>query len=224
MKKIYSVALILLSLCMAEVHAQCPGPGPSTASPLLFSSTCRMFVANGLANARIVVLDADGNNITTGFPAGFTNSAGLGVQFYDCTKTPAFVLTITGPPSNLTCNATLAQPSFLPVKVKNFTAQPQGDNSVMLRWVSVFEANSYKYVIQKSTDGRNFSDVGDITAAGNSLTTLNYFYADRQGANGAVYYRLKLVDLDGSIDYTKIIYLNNGQVMFGQQLSVFPNP
>lgn len=219
MKKIYSVAFVLMAFFMPRANAQCPGPIPSSATPLLFNGTCRVFVNFGLPNARIVVLDAQGNNIAAGFAAGFTNSSGAGVQFYNCNSTPVSVLTIT---TTATCIASVAPPASLPIKVKNFTAQVQSDNSVMLRWVSVFEANSYKYVIQRSTDGRTFTDVDELNAAGNSLTTLNYNYTDKDQTGAAVYYRLKLVDLDGSVDYTKIIYINNGANVL--TLSVFPNP
>lgn len=220
MKKIYSVAVLLLSLWTPFAQAQCPGPGPSTATPLLFSGTCRVFVNFGLPNARIVVLNASGVNITSGFPPGFTDATGSGFQFYDCNETPAAVATITNTTS---CNAIVAPVANLPIKVKNFTAHSIGANSVMLRWASVFEANSYKYVVQKSTDGRNFTDVGELNAAGHSLQTINYTFNDKQASNGGSFYRLKLVDLDGSVDYTKIIYINNGEVTF-TSLSIFPNP
>ena len=117
----------------------------------------------------------------------------------------------------------LAHVQRIPIKIKSFTAHPQNDNSVLLKWASSFEISSYQYVIQKSKDGRTFSDIGDLQAAGNSVATINYSFSDREMLNGAAYYRLKLVDLDGSVDYTKIIYINNGVATL-TSLSVFPNP
>ena len=218
MKKIYSVLLIMFSLWAPSLKAQ-PNECPTaTAIAVIGASSCYVVIQGAIPFGQIAVYSS--STVISTLPATFTDASGFGFAFYNCNATPTLVTVVAG---TRFCRPILATPIGLPIKVKNFTAQPQGDNSVMLRWISLFEANSYKYVIQRSTDGRNFSDVSEIKAAGNSLTALNYFYADRQGANGAVYYRLKLVDLDGSIDYTKIIYLNNGQVMFGQ-LSVFPNP
>jgi hypothetical protein len=153
-------------------------------------------------------------------PAPVTDANGTGFVFYDCNSSPAVVLVVIG---TTACFPAISSAIGLPIKVKSFTAQSQNDNSVLLRWTSVFEANSSKYIVQRSADGRNFTDISEVKAAGNSVNAINYSYADRQMANGSAYYRLKLVDIDGSFDYTKIIYINNGQAGL-VPLSVFPNP
>lgn len=217
-EKIYSVALILLSMWAPSLKAQVECTG-ATAIPVIGVTSCRVVVFGMPANAVILVFNAVGTNIGIG-PNTTTNGVGDGSVFYDCNSSPARVVGIT---STGTCFANVTSPIFLPIKVKSFTAHAQNDNSVLLRWASTFESNSYRYVIQKSTDGRNFSDIGELKAAGNSLQTINYSFSDRSIANGGAYYRLRLVDLDGSFDYTKIIYIDNGVATIGQ-LSIFPNP
>lgn len=220
MKKIYSVAVILLALWAPSVNAQCPGPVPSTAAAFIAPNNCFIILQFGHPNARIRVLNSSGVEITIGAPT--TNNSGMGFAFYNCNETPTSAFTISA--TGAVCVTTaIATPASLPIKVKTFTAHAQDANSVLLRWASVFEANSYQYVIQKSLDGRTFSDIGDLKAAGHSIQTINYSFVDRDNVKGGVYYRLKLVDLDGSVDYTKIVYINNGEVMF-TNFSAFPNP
>ena len=224
MKKIYSVAVFLLTMWASTAKAQCP-PGGGFAFPyILPGNICQVVVFNMPPNALIRVF-SNTNDITLLNPNGTfpsTDANGDGLPLYDCNSTPTHVVTLATP-TNTGCFANVAAPANLPIKIKSFTAHAQTDNSVLLRWTSLFEINSYKYVVQKSSDGRTFSDLGDLQAAGNSPHTINYSFTDRQVMNGGAYYRLKLVDLDGSVDYTKIIYLNNGVASIGA-LSVFPNP
>ena len=219
MKKIYSVALILFSLWAPSVKAQTNACPNASALPLLGASSCYIIIQGAIPNAQITVLNSS-NQIISTLPAPFTDANGTGFVFYNCNSSPAVVLVVIG---TQVCMPAIAAPVGLPIKVKSFTAQSQTDNSILLRWTSVFEANSSKYVVQRSADGRTFTDISEVKAAGNSVSTINYSYADRQMANGAAYYRLKLIDIDGSIDYTKIIYINNGQAGL-LPLSVFPNP
>lgn len=218
MKKIYSVALIMLAIWAPSVKGQnCP-PG-ANARAFIGSASCYVVILNALPNAEISILNPVGDLISP-LPAPKTDAGGNALVFYECNSTPTVVNLVAAPQA---CQLFLAAPIDLPIKIKSFTAQAQSDNSVLLRWISVTEVNSSKFVIQKSLDGRNFSDVGELKAAGNSNATINYSFNDRQLLNGSAYYRLKLVDLDGTVDYTKIVYINNGDVMF-TNLSVFPNP
>ena len=222
MKKIYSVALIMLAIWAPSVKAQDPCLSASV-RPIIDSDNgvCYVLVAGAIPGARIGLF-VGVNPIV--LPGPVVDNDGEAFALYDCGTTPTRAImsySVNGTP--MACEIPIAPAADLPIKVKSFTAQAQSDNSVLLRWVSVFEANSSKFVIQRSADGRSFSDVGELKAAGNSNATINYSFNDRQLLNGSAYYRLKLVDLDGTVDYTKIVYINNGDVMF-TNLSVFPNP
>ena len=76
--------------------------------------------------------------------------------------------------------------------------------------------------VEKSYDGNNWLQVGDVQANGNIHSVYYYRYADNQPASGFNYYRLKQVDQDGHYEYSKIAELNvkNYQPIF----SIFPNP
>ena len=67
---------------------------------------------------------------------------------------------------------------------------------------------------------RNFSSIGTVLAR-NTSGTNNYALDDASPLSGVNYYRLKIVDRDGSYKYSFIIAVNNKQL---QTLTLFPNP
>ncbi len=113
----------------------------------------------------------------------------------------------------------------LPVQLTSFTAV-NNNNQVKLQWQTQFEQNSKHYIVQRSTDGVNFTDVETISAAGNSAVPLTYSYIDVLPATlqnkRVVYYRLQSVDMDGHFFNSQVVavQLDKKEV----QLLVFPNP
>jgi hypothetical protein len=94
---------------------------------------------------------------------------------------------------------------ILPIELVSFTAI-RNENNVNLQWKTAQEANSHHFQIERSTDGSNFISVGNVAASGNSSIPLTYNYTDvNTNPAGTVYYRLKLVDIDGSFKYSAIV-------------------
>lgn len=106
----------------------------------------------------------------------------------------------------------------VPVKLLGFAATYNG-RSISLNWSTANEINASHFIVEKSTDGTVFNNIAQITA-NNRILTNNYNYADAAFA-GIVYYRLKIVDKDGSFTYSKTISLNT-QLM--ADIKVYPNP
>src|SRR5687767_3654445 len=104
----------------------------ATAIPIVGVTNCRVLVFGMPANAVILVFNAVGTNIGVG-PLTTTDALGNGSVFYNCNSSPSRVVGIT---ATGTCFANVTSPIFLPIKVKNFTAHAQNDNSVLLRWAS----------------------------------------------------------------------------------------
>jgi endonuclease I len=105
----------------------------------------------------------------------------------------------------------------IPVTLVNFTAGKQS-NQVLLQWQATRESNFKQFDIERSSDGVQFSRIG--TVAGQNL--FNYQFTDAQLPTvKAVYYRLKLVDVDGQFTYSKTVgvRLNGFSGAF-----VYPNP
>ena len=96
---------------------------------------------------------------------------------------------------------------ILPVKLIDFTGIIMSEK-IALQWKVASEINVAKYAIERSNDGEKFENIGQITA--NNLTGIqsNYYFNDNYPENGNNYYRLVMIDKDGSFEYSKIISLN----------------
>jgi hypothetical protein len=111
--------------------------------------------------------------------------------------------------------------SALPVNLVSFSGTKK-DGYNLLQWSTASEQNSKNFEIQRSEDGDNFNAIATVNAAGNSDRVLNYLYDDRALAASTVYYyRLKMVDLDGSAKYSSIIFIKNSA---SRLATVYPNP
>ena len=107
---------------------------------------------------------------------------------------------------------------IIPVTITDFVASKQNE-SVLLKWYATFETSFKQYDIERSTDAVHFNKIA--SEAGRNLA--NYSYTDNKLPSGSiVYYRLKMIDIDGSFNYSKTIAvrLNNN---FSNAL-VYPNP
>lgn len=94
--------------------------------------------------------------------------------------------------------------SVLPVELLDFRGQPK-DGDVLLDWTTESEINSQHFEVQRSIGDAGFYHIGTVQGAGNSVSTLQYQFTDHEPAIGTNYYRLKLVDLDGSYEYSNTI-------------------
>jgi len=122
----------------------------------------------------------------------------------------------------------------LPVKLLSFAAEKSGEKNALLFWSTASESNTSYFSIERSKDQVNWTTVGQVQAAGNSQIVKNYQYLDNNVYNGVsskltVYYRLKMVDLDGSFEYSPIESVkfgnNNRDVVDNaDDFFVYPNP
>ncbi|MEP7256701.1 MAG: endonuclease [Ferruginibacter sp.] len=107
---------------------------------------------------------------------------------------------------------------LLPVTIIDFTAQ-KNNESVFLKWYATYETNFKQYEIQRSTDGIVFSKIGELP--GKNLA--NYSFIDNKlPTTNTVYYRLKMIDIDGKFSYSKTIAIRINDNFSNAQ--VYPNP
>ncbi|WP_165699259.1 right-handed parallel beta-helix repeat-containing protein [Hymenobacter jejuensis] len=110
----------------------------------------------------------------------------------------------------------------LPVELISFQAEVKSSQA-SLRWATASERSSAFFEIQRSLDGKTFSGVGQLAAAGISSTVRFYQWDDSQRLTQATYYRLRQIDLDGSSHYSKVAVVSpNSSAQHA--ISVFPNP
>jgi glucose/arabinose dehydrogenase len=110
--------------------------------------------------------------------------------------------------------------SPLPVELSAFSGKNEGDVNRLL-WTSLSEINTAHFDIERSQNGSDFYNIAQVAAAQNSQTIKNYSYEDRTFTKGDNFYRLKMVDLDGSYEYSKIISIISGD---SSGFEIHPNP
>jgi Secretion system C-terminal sorting domain len=114
----------------------------------------------------------------------------------------------------------------LPVKLENFTATAR-DKNVILNWVINEEINFSHYVIEKSLDGKNYTEAGMVLADGNTKDKKNYTFSDVINTNqeNIIYYRLRLVDIDGKSTYSNTRIIKTGKQSENNiSIVTYPNP
>jgi hypothetical protein len=90
----------------------------------------------------------------------------------------------------------------VPLKLLSFTAVRAVGTS-FLKWVTENEQNVDHFDVQRSYDGNSFTTIGQV-AARNSGSREVYDFEDHSSLNGIAYYRIKSVDIDGRLSYSKI--------------------
>ncbi len=86
----------------------------------------------------------------------------------------------------------------------SFNVQTDSLEGAVLEWTTLSESSSKSFSIERSTDGINFSVIGNVAAAGNSSTTQNYQFADDSPVRGNNFYRISAQGINGSIYYSFI--------------------
>ncbi len=95
----------------------------------------------------------------------------------------------------------------LPLSWLDFTAQAIG-RKARLQWSTAAEQNTSIFAIQSSRDGKAWTTIGTLPAAGNSSTVRRYAYTDEDPGAGLHYYRIDETDLDGKSSYSIIRIVN----------------
>ncbi|KAA0993373.1 T9SS type A sorting domain-containing protein [Dyadobacter aurulentus] len=107
----------------------------------------------------------------------------------------------------------------LPVTLVEFEAG-ETEEGVLLSWRTTMETNSDRFEIQRSHNAKEWSVAGIAASRGESQAIVTYQFIDRQMLYGHLYYRLKMIDLDGSFAYSSIVSV----LVDSEKGMVFPNP
>jgi hypothetical protein len=91
----------------------------------------------------------------------------------------------------------------LPLTYLSFTAQSR-EGQVKLQWSTAQEINTAGFTVQHSTDGRAWSSIGHVVAAGNSSQVRHYSYVHTSPAKGSNQYRIMQTDKDGKTSYSPV--------------------
>jgi len=110
--------------------------------------------------------------------------------------------------------------STLPVRLIEFGGANAGPNNE-LHWTVANEQNLSRYELQRSSDGLNYQAVRTV-ASRNSQSETTYRYNDPvSSVNAEYYYRLKMIDIDGSYTYSAVVFIRK---ILKNDFSVLGNP
>ncbi|MDR3611752.1 MAG: T9SS type A sorting domain-containing protein [Ignavibacteriaceae bacterium] len=124
-------------------------------------------------------------------------------------------------------NTVLAGP-LLPVELTSFLSEVNG-RQVNLSWETKTEINSSKFEIDRATVSTKgvvseWSTVGSVSAAGSSFAPKKYNFTEKNLQGGKYQYRLKMIDNDGTTQYSKVV---ESEVALPKEFAIsqnYPNP
>ena len=119
---------------------------------------------------------------------------------------------------NVTFCAANSSTQPLPVTLTSFTATPRAE-TVLLRWATASELNNKEFVLERSTDGRQYQALQTLAGRGTTLTASTYTALDTQPLPGRSYYRLRQVDLSGARSYSPAASVSRPTA-----IGAYPNP
>ncbi|MCI4671722.1 MAG: PQQ-dependent sugar dehydrogenase [Bacteroidia bacterium] len=109
--------------------------------------------------------------------------------------------------------------SSFPIELSGFFAEADGPH-VRLDWTTELEENASHFDIERAADGQNFGKIGQMEVNGRSRQGNEYDWLDKRPFLGPNYYRLKMIDTDGSFTYSEIRMVE----MTNTFISIYPNP
>ena len=113
-------------------------------------------------------------------------------------------------------------PSVLPVSLLAYSVKTES-NAIKIDWSTASELNSSYFCIERSNDGKTFTEIQKIKAAGISSVVRRYSATDFLTFSGDVYYRLSQTDLDGKTTVLGIKKLQAG-LRAKSIFNIYPNP
>ena len=159
-----------------------------------------------------LILNADGSFTYTPDPSFTGGTVSFSYYVVDNGYTPTISNTAL-----VTLN--FPAPVLLPLKLISFNAVAEG-STVNISWkVDENETGNY-FEVEKSTDGKNFTSIEKVFVQPG--TGIKEYTSVDQLSSGEVYYRIKMVNKDLSITYSKVVVLKNGNS--AAELQILNNP
>lgn len=123
----------------------------------------------------------------------------------------------------ITRNNTITKTAIpLPVTFTYSKASCKGNNTE-ISWGTSNEQNADYFEIEKSENAISWTTIGSVDAAGNSNKLKDYLFTDPSVSFQNTYYRIVENDIDGKVQYTRILEKNCAET--GESaLTISPNP
>jgi hypothetical protein len=109
----------------------------------------------------------------------------------------------------------------LPVLFDNVKAFEKS-GGVQIEWSNLTERDLIEYVVQRSTNGKDYVDYSTIIPKSNHDDKADYTEFDATPAPGANFYRVRVLEIGGKLIYSKVLRVDIGGAKTG--FSLYPNP
>lgn len=152
------------------------------------------------------------NPVSNGLATAYST---VGSAYYSDFSIPGF--------SEFWLNGNLSA-SPLPVELTSFQANCTQEQKVELTWTTASEHNSSHFVIERTVDGEEWSQIATVQSAGNSNSLLSYSIIDQERLAQTVYYRLTQVDVDGASKVYDPVSINCIDLDGRNSIRTYPNP
>lgn len=116
------------------------------------------------------------------------HSVYVGTTNTNVTPTTSYIMNLTSDP--------------LPVELNSFTVKNEG-RDVSISWETKSETNTSVFQIERASEQGSWLKVGEVAASGNSSSPKEYSFTDKRLNSGKYSYRLKMIDNDGSYEYSE---------------------
>lgn len=168
---------------------------------------------------------SSGNCTANGGTNGLTRTGSTGGPIdnaYNATAgDPGLIRVMTTTPLLLSPGNVGSPCGILPITLNLWNGVYRNDKTY-LTWETDKGVNFSHFVIERSSDGAHYTSLGQVQASTAAALTLQYSFTDIAPASGTNYYRLKLVDANGTYQYSGIITIRTN--VQGFNVSVSPNP
>lgn len=178
--------------------------------------------SGGVSNLRVAATDVRlaslGGNDTNYF---YLETGGSGVSLVN--SSPYYGTGAVNDATGATTSYVSALTTALPLDLLTFQAK-MAQGKAQLDWSTANEVNVDRYLVQKSINGESFEQIGEVAATANDLgkEITKYQYNTPQKEEIA-YYRLKMLDRDGSYKFSNMVALEN-EAAKENLLALAPNP
>ncbi len=82
------------------------------------------------------------------------------------------------------------------------------NEKIRLQWTLTEGNKANSVLVEKSLTGDNYQYVVDFWVNLDGNATKNFRYSDSKKGNGPVYYRLKITDASGKVQYSNVLYFS----------------
>lgn len=101
--------------------------------------------------------------------------------------------------------------SPLPIQLAHFDAHREGNNNVILNWGTASELNNFGFYVQQEDSGsQTFQDIPSSFVQGHGTTLIpqEYSWIHTNVSPGTHVYRLRQIDMDGTVHYTESVSIS----------------